>query len=53
MDAAVTITDVDGRIVAWNEGVTRLFGWTALEAIGSTWAEIAGPVDADPARAGP
>ncbi|MEO6206613.1 MAG: PAS domain S-box protein [Candidatus Limnocylindrales bacterium] len=48
VDAAVTITDMDGVIVDWNDGATRLFGWTADEAIGSTWADLSGPVEADP-----
>lgn len=31
---AVIIADVDGRMTLWNEAATRLFGWTAEEALG-------------------
>ena len=48
VDAAVTIADTGGVIVDWNDGATRLFGWTADEAIGSTWSDLTGPVAADP-----
>lgn len=48
VDAAVTITDLDGRIVDWNDGATRLFGWTPEEAIDGTWEDLAGPAEADP-----
>ncbi|MEO5885137.1 MAG: PAS domain S-box protein, partial [Candidatus Limnocylindrales bacterium] len=48
VEAAVIVTDVDGRIVDWNDGATRLFGWTPGEAVGETWEALAGPVAADP-----
>lgn len=48
VDASVVITGRAGRIVDWNDGATRLFGWTAQEAIGATWEDLAGPVAADP-----
>jgi len=48
VDAAVTVADMGGVIVDWNDGATRLFGWTAEEALGSTWSDLAGPVAADP-----
>ena len=48
VDASVVITDRDGRIVEWNDGATRLFGWTPDEALGATWEDLAGPVAADP-----
>lgn len=53
VDAAVVITDADGRIVEWNDGAARLFGWSATESIGATWEALAGPVaaDLDPRRA--
>jgi PAS domain S-box-containing protein len=31
---AVVTTDLDRRILAWNEGARRLFGWTEAEALG-------------------
>lgn len=31
---AVIVADVDGRMVLWNAAATRLFGWTADEALG-------------------
>ncbi len=31
---AVRIIDLDGTITYWNQGATRLFGWTAAEAVG-------------------
>ncbi|GID97390.1 hypothetical protein Adi01nite_68020 [Amorphoplanes digitatis] len=33
-DAIIT-TDLKGRITTWNDGATRLYGWTAQEAIGA------------------
>jgi two-component system cell cycle sensor histidine kinase/response regulator CckA len=53
LDAAVVITDGAGRIVEWNDGATRLFGWTSAEAIGQSWSQLAGPTatDPDPRRA--
>jgi PAS domain S-box-containing protein len=31
---AVVVCDVRGSVVVWNSGATRLFGWTAAEALG-------------------
>ena len=31
---SVIVTDLDGVITFWNEGATRLFGWTAEEMLG-------------------
>jgi PAS domain S-box-containing protein len=36
MRDAVVVTDVHGIITFWNEGATRLFGWTADEQLGRT-----------------
>lgn len=36
---AVIVTDLDGVVTYWNEGATRLFGWTADEMIGVRYAE--------------
>jgi two-component system CheB/CheR fusion protein len=30
---AMTVQDLDGRIIAWNPGAVRLYGWTELEAL--------------------
>ena len=30
---AITVQNLDGRIVAWNPGATRLYGWTEAEAL--------------------
>lgn len=33
---AVIICDPDGQITFWNDSATRIFGWTAEEALGQT-----------------
>jgi two-component system CheB/CheR fusion protein len=30
---AITVQDMDGRILAWNPGATRLYGWSEAEAL--------------------
>ncbi len=30
---AITVQDLDGRIIAWNPGAVRLYGWTEVEAL--------------------
>ena len=35
---SVIATDLGGIITFWNEGATRLFGWTAAEMVGSPYA---------------
>jgi two-component system CheB/CheR fusion protein len=30
---AITVQDLDGRIIAWNPGATRMYGWTEEEAL--------------------
>jgi two-component system CheB/CheR fusion protein len=30
---AITVQDLDGRIIAWNPGAERLYGWTEAEAL--------------------
>ncbi|MBC7918109.1 MAG: PAS domain-containing protein [Rhodoferax sp.] len=30
---AITAQDLDGRIIAWNPGATRMYGWTEEEAL--------------------
>ena len=31
---AITVQDLVGRIIAWNPGAVRMYGWTELEALG-------------------
>ncbi|HZO60307.1 MAG TPA: PAS domain S-box protein [Solirubrobacterales bacterium] len=44
---AVVGVGVDGRIVAWNPGAERLYGWSAAEAIGMSIADTAPPDQRD------
>jgi two-component system CheB/CheR fusion protein len=30
---AITVQDLDGRILAWNPGAVRLYGWSEAEAL--------------------
>jgi PAS domain S-box-containing protein len=36
---SVVVTDPDGIVTYWNEGATRLFGWTAAEMMGRRYAD--------------
>jgi PAS domain S-box-containing protein len=36
---SVVVTDLDGIVTYWNEGATRLFGWTAEEMLGRRYAD--------------
>ena len=44
---AIQVRDLDGRILYWNKGSERLFGWTAAEVIGR---ESVGLIYLDPAN---
>lgn len=36
---SIVVTDLEGIILYWNEGATRLFGWTAAEMVGRNCAD--------------
>lgn len=36
---AVIVTDLAGVVTYWNEGATRVFGWTAAETVGRPYAD--------------
>jgi PAS domain-containing protein len=38
--AHVAIRDMDNRIILWNKGAERLYGWTKEEAIGKVSHEL-------------
>lgn len=40
---SIIVTDLHGKIIYWNEGANRLFGYTASEALGETPALIYPP----------
>jgi PAS domain S-box-containing protein len=44
-DYAIFTTDVEGRIVSWNVGAERLFGWTEHEALGTHMRIVFTPED--------
>ena len=42
-DDAVIAKTLSGRIVSWNSGATKLYGWSAPEAVGQSIAMLAPP----------
>jgi PAS domain S-box-containing protein len=44
-DYAIIALDLMGRIVRWNEGARRIFGWTAEEVAGRQWSMLFVPED--------
>lgn len=40
MDQAIIVTRPTGEIVVWNQGASRVYGWTAEEVIGRSITEI-------------
>jgi PAS domain S-box-containing protein len=42
VDAAVVATDLDGIVTHWNQGATRMLGWTAEDALGKRAEELEG-----------
>jgi PAS domain S-box-containing protein len=47
---AILVKDLDDRIVYWNQGAERTYGWSAEEAVGRTSAEL---IYDDPAQIPP
>jgi len=52
VDYAIISCDIDGVIVTWNRGAEALYGYTALEAIGSPIDIIMPPEIAPTLKAG-
>lgn len=52
VDYAILALDLNGRILRWNEGARRIFGWTQDEVVGIHWEMLFTPEDraADKAR---
>jgi len=48
---AIIVYDLDGCVMYWNEGATRLYGWPAKEMLGSSLNEKIYPDGAPPAEA--
>nr|WP_315186766.1 chemotaxis protein CheB [uncultured Albidiferax sp.] len=46
---AITVQDLDGRILAWNPGAERLYGWTEAEALRMNVRDLLPPGTPDPA----
>ena len=44
-DYAILLTDVEGRVLDWNPGAEKIFGWTHAEMIGRPAATIFTPED--------
>ena len=40
---AIIVTDGNNRVVTWNQGATRLLGWTADEVLGQPGVNLLGP----------
>ncbi|SNS99865.1 PAS domain S-box-containing protein/diguanylate cyclase (GGDEF) domain-containing protein [Noviherbaspirillum humi] len=46
LPTSVVVTDLDGRVVYWNEGAERLYGWSVEEAQGRVaFADLVEPPD--------
>jgi PAS domain S-box-containing protein len=45
VDYAIIALDLEGRILRWNEGAHRLFGWTQDEVSGRYWEMVFTPED--------
>jgi len=40
---AIITTDLEGRVTSWNEGASRMLGWTASEVVGHTLERLFPP----------
>ncbi len=40
---AIFVQDLDNRILFWNKGAERLYGWNAADIIGKNWQELLSP----------
>jgi PAS domain S-box-containing protein len=50
-EQAVIVTNLAGRVTAWNRAAERLYGWSAPEVVGRAITELTvGPTDADVAE---
>ncbi len=45
VDYAILALDLNGRILRWNEGARRIFGWTEDEVVGIHWEMLFTPED--------
>ena len=45
LDYAIVTLDLDGILTSWNEGATRLFGWSAGEILGQSLEVVFTPED--------
>jgi PAS domain S-box-containing protein len=45
VDYAIIALDLDGRVLRWNEGARRMFGWTQEEVLGIFWEMLFTPED--------
>ena len=50
LDEAVIATDLEGTIYYWNAAAERLYGWSAVEAIGRNVAELTVPAEVAPSE---
>ena len=48
---AITVQDLDGRILAWNPGAVRMYGWTEAQALVMNVRERIPPLTYDTAQA--
>src|SRR5206468_1649793 len=37
---AISVQDLEGRVLFWNRGAERLYGWSAAEAVGRRVSEL-------------